>query len=202
MINQLNKIVNMIGLILFGVSIIWMVFSLTASLLIYLRTYSNLTALILGVQAQPASLMVISLFILYFSKIPNFMNDPINPKKWILVVVLSFYFCVCCAIGFLYNIYASQSGTPNAFYSFCFLFLFSSFIAFLIYLKRKIEIKPLNLIISLFNLMACFFGLFVIYVYIFAQPDYDSRPEMAFLVSLILVLLTIFQVTQYKKGRL
>ena len=198
----MNKIANRTGLILFGVSIIWLFFNFSAASLIFLRTPSFPISGIFGILLQPLILMTLSLFILYFTKIPNFMNDPLNPKKWILVTLISFYLCFSCAVGCLYNIYATKTGVPNPFYSFCFFSLFSSIIAFLIYLKRKIEIAFLNLVISVFSLMAFLFCLFVIYIYIFAQPDYHSRPEMALLVFMILILLTAFQVVQFKKGRL
>ena len=197
----MKKVINNLGLVLFGISIIWVAFILFSVTKICIQTSSNQIGLILGAPLQPVILMTFSLIILYFSKIENFMNDPIFSKKWILVTGISFYLCAFCSMIFLYNIYYIPSRPPNILYSFASFVLFSTIIAFLIYIKKMIEIKPLRWVIWIFLILSFFFGLFVMFVYVFAQPDHNSRPGMAILVSLIGFSLIIFQIVQLKRIR-
>jgi membrane protein YdbS with pleckstrin-like domain len=197
----LKTFLNTIGLLLFGLSLIWLVFNLFLVALSCIKTSSAEIGLMLGLSFQPVTLMALSLTILYFSKISNFMNDPSNSKKWILVTVISFYLCAFCCMSFLFNIYYIPSSPPNILYSFVFFVLFSTIVAFLIHIKKMIEIKPLQWVIWIFLILSFFYGLFVIFIYVFAQPDQISRPGMAILVSLIGLSLIVFQIIQLKRIR-
>ena len=199
----LKKLINILGLTLFGGSMIWAVFKMFTVTILFLQSpfipTLSIVGTIVGSLFQAVILMALSLAILYFSKIPNFMNDPENSKKWIFVTLIAFYLCGSCFIFFLYNVYAVPSGSPNILHSFIFLVIFSIIVAFLIYIKKMIEIKLLRSVIGAFLIFALLYGLFAIFIYIFAQPDHNPRLGMATLVFFICLSLIAFQVILFKK---
>ena len=184
-----------IGYIIGGISILWILFNCIISL----RDISTALMFIIGSSIQPVILLLVGLLSLKFSNLPNFMNEPENTKKWVIITFLSFYIFIFCSIFSLFNVYYIPLGRPRIIYSLAYFLIGASVITFLIYFKKTMNNKLLRWSVTLFSILFFCYGSFLTFVFIFALPDKSSRPGLGAIVIANSVAIMIFQLIRFKK---